>query len=129
MLIPLNQFLHNCNQPQNSQKITVKRLIKSISRVDCKPGDNLKMLLTVTKATLKNINHISFIVEEILLRGLTIFLIQKVVQLTDTPIFAFFGKVSVNSQMSVNFRISKMSYFWSKIRFYLDFVAKGSSLN
>ena len=51
------------------------------------------------------------------------FYIQKVVQLTDTPIFAFFGKVSVNSKMSVNFRFSKISYFWSKNCCYLDFLA------
>ena len=38
--------------------------------------------------------------------------IQKLVQLTDTPIFTFFGKVSVISKMSVNFRTSKMSVFW-----------------
>ena len=46
------------------------------------------------------------------------FNIQKLVQLIDTPIFAFSGKVSVNSKISVNSRISEMSYL--KKRYYLD---------
>ena len=49
--------------------------------------------------------------------------LQWEVQLTDTPIFAIFDKVSVNSQMSVNFKTLRMSFFWSKSHLYLSFSA------
>jgi len=49
----------------------------------------------------------------------SIYSLQREVQLTDTPIFAIFGEVSVDSQMSVNLRILKMSFFWPKKRLFL----------
>ena len=39
-----------------------------------------------------------------LLIQVSTFVLQCVVQLTDTPIFALFGEMSVNSQMSVKFK-------------------------
>ena len=48
------------------------------------------------------------------------------VQLTDTPIFAIFSEVSVNSQMSVNFRTSKNGFFGQIALIIKEFFVKKS---
>ena len=61
--------------------------------------------------------EISIFLDDILMEHVGTY-IQCRVQLTDTPIFAIFGQVSVNSQMSVNLRTLKMSFFCSKSHRY-----------